>query len=137
MECPKCQGEMKEIDSSEGVTLDFCGSCHGLWFDLGEVADYFELSVDIPDLDTTNATKTKTSLVCPKCKELLEELRYSALDRLLVDRCPGCGGIFLDKGEVPMLERLSARLESPKSRIVRTVKGLSSKGFHLLGITGK
>ncbi len=37
MNCPKCDIELNEMDFSEGVTLDFCGSCKGLWFDAGEV----------------------------------------------------------------------------------------------------
>ena len=65
MQCPKCKGELREIDSSEGVKLDFCGSCKGLWFDAGEVADYFELAQDIPDLKRAKATATSSPMQWP------------------------------------------------------------------------
>ena len=132
MQCPKCTGELKEIDSSEGVTLDFCGSCKGLWFDAGEVADYFELARDIPDLERARATAKPSQMRCPKCSHNLEELRYSAFHNLVVDRCANCGGIWLDQGEVPTLERMSASLEKPASRILRVVRGLSDKGYMIL-----
>jgi Zn-finger nucleic acid-binding protein len=134
MKCPKCSDEIRPIDSAEGVELDFCGSCKGIWFDAGEVAEYFELATDVPDLDTANATKGITNYHCPKCDAILEEFRYSKLDDLLVDRCPGCGGIWLDQGEVPRLEQLSAKLEDPRSRILRTMKGLEAKGYRILGM---
>ncbi len=38
---------------------------------------------------------------CPKCGTGLEEEKYGRL--VLLDRCPGCGGIYLDKGELEIL----------------------------------
>ncbi|MDE9365465.1 zf-TFIIB domain-containing protein, partial [Luteipulveratus sp. YIM 133132] len=43
-----------------------------------------------------------SQLTCPKCQS---EMRSYERNRVLVDQCTGCGGIFLDKGE---LEALSA-----------------------------
>jgi len=42
------------------------------------------------------------SLICPKCTS---EMRSYERNRILVDQCTGCGGLFLDKGE---LEQLAA-----------------------------
>jgi transcription initiation factor IIE alpha subunit len=42
------------------------------------------------------AIRTYTRMRCPKCGEPLE----AALDcEAMIDACPGCGGIWLDKGE--------------------------------------
>ncbi len=38
---------------------------------------------------------------CPKCGTGLEVEKYRRL--ILLDRCPGCGGIYLDKGELEIL----------------------------------
>jgi len=38
MRCPRC-GERLEEKTSSGVTLDECPSCHGLWFDKGELEE--------------------------------------------------------------------------------------------------
>ncbi|MGN6612120.1 MAG: zf-TFIIB domain-containing protein [Angustibacter sp.] len=42
------------------------------------------------------------TLTCPKCHS---EMRSYERNRVLVDQCTGCGGLFLDKGE---LEQLAA-----------------------------
>lgn len=36
MKCPKCGGDMKEIDL-ENIKVDKCGACGGIYFDAGEV----------------------------------------------------------------------------------------------------
>ena len=36
MKCPSCPGALGEIDN-EGVTLDFCSDCKGIWFDQKEL----------------------------------------------------------------------------------------------------
>lgn len=129
MKCPKCGDALHEVDSSERVALDFCSGCKGIFFDAGEVAVYFELASDVPDLDRARAETRATERACPKCAGRFEELRYSAPDPLLVDRCGGCGGIWLDRGEVPRLEALSAKLERPGSRVLRALREIRSKGY--------
>jgi hypothetical protein len=36
MTCPKCQGEMRSYERN-GVTVDQCGDCRGLFLDRGEL----------------------------------------------------------------------------------------------------
>lgn len=43
-----------------------------------------------------------SALICPKCQSPMHSYERN---RVLVDQCTGCGGLFLDKGE---LEQLSA-----------------------------
>jgi len=42
LNCPGCQAQMERIDR-EGVTLDQCAPCTGVWFDTGEIAAVFKL----------------------------------------------------------------------------------------------
>ena len=42
------------------------------------------------------------TMTCPKCSS---EMKSHERNRVLVDQCTGCGGLFLDKGE---LEQLAA-----------------------------
>ena len=46
------------------------------------------------------AAKAEHWMKCPKCGADLEEIE---MDRIMVDRCTGCAGIFFDKGEVELL----------------------------------
>ncbi len=37
LQCPKCEGSLVESDF-EGVKVDVCNNCHGVWLDAGELA---------------------------------------------------------------------------------------------------
>jgi len=41
-----------------------------------------------------------TTLTCPKC---MSEMRSYERNRVLVDQCTGCSGLFLDRGELEKL----------------------------------
>ena len=133
MDCPKCEGQLQEIDNYQRVVVDFCGSCKGIWFDAGEVADFFDLTTDIPDLDNARATLRETDLSCPKCNKGLREFQFAKANDLVLDICSGCHGIWLDSGEVPQLEELSRTLVSPKSRILTSFLRLKEQGYEVMG----
>ena len=39
---------------------------------------------------------------CPKCHAELVEVEH---EMVKIDQCPGCGGVWFDKGELEILER--------------------------------
>ena len=41
-----------------------------------------------------------TTLTCPKCAS---DMRSYESNRVIVDQCTGCGGLFLDRGELEKL----------------------------------
>ena len=47
-----------------------------------------------------DAHKNQHWMKCPKCGADLEEIE---MDHIMVDKCPGCGGIFFDKGELELM----------------------------------
>ncbi len=133
MNCPKCQEDsLHGFGQVEGVEIDFCSRCKGIWFDAGELAFYVETEQDVPDMDAALAAGRKTTLPCPRCDQHLVETHYVPGEPLLVDICPGCHGVFLDKGEVPRVEKLAVRFGGLE-RVARTVKALEARGYTLLG----
>ena len=94
--CPKCSRTMDQWES-RGVTLDFCNSCKGLWFDEGELTRHFANSGSKISEDDLKAARG-TSLSCPRCKS--DPLVVARLGGVSVDTCNQCHGIFLDLGEV-------------------------------------
>ncbi len=48
----------------------------------------------------TQASQAAHWMKCPKCGADLEEVEMSSVK---VDRCPGCEGLYFDKGEVELL----------------------------------
>ncbi len=55
--------------------------------------------------DKRNAQKAKLEkemhwMKCPKCGSSMEEIE---LDRIMVDKCSSCNGIYFDEGELELL----------------------------------
>jgi Zn-finger nucleic acid-binding protein len=46
------------------------------------------------------ASSAAGSMTCPRCASAMNEV---AVEEVKVDRCTGCGGVFLDKGELELL----------------------------------
>jgi Zn-finger nucleic acid-binding protein len=86
------------------MTLDVCyGGCGGIWFDATELE-----RVDARTATTLHTIwqapvgKVKLSgpRICPRCQEQnLERKWFSDSKEVEIDRCPACGGIWLDAGE--------------------------------------
>jgi uncharacterized protein len=128
--CPKCKKKtLSYFNTSEGVVLDFCEECSGIWFDKDELASYIELSADIPEIKEMKKAARKTDLKCPKCEGILEELPFSSKTEFLVDRCGSCGGIFFDAGELMQAERASAVIEKLEDRLKGVVKRFTDEGY--------
>lgn len=43
MKCPSCNGELK-ISDRQGIEIDHCASCRGVWLDRGELDKIIERS---------------------------------------------------------------------------------------------
>jgi uncharacterized protein len=52
------------------------------------------------ELDVQRGNSTAGTIKCPRCGSEMNEV---AIEHVKVDRCAGCGGVFLDKGELEML----------------------------------
>lgn len=70
------------------------------------------------DADRAKAERASHYMRCPKCGGQLAELEYH---HMKIDRCGDCGGIWLDKGEMEMLEHVD---QSNVRSFVRTMFGL-------------
>ena len=105
MECPRCTTNLTAMDTPLGPTVDFCPSCHGIWFDPGEVESFLTLGDSLPGLETIPAEAGKPGPSCPSCEGKMAELEYPPGEALHLDLCEGCGGVWLDRGEVEALRK--------------------------------
>ena len=63
---------------------------------------------------------------CPRCQTVMREREreVGAGEMVVMDVCPNCGGIWLDKGELENLTRLEDRYYAPQqSRVGRRDDG--------------
>ena len=124
MICPRCKSALSDFHI-EGVDLDICESCKGVWFDKEEFSYYAMLEKDLPEFRTVYPLARKTSLKCPRCEDFLEEMKFSARENLLIDRCRKCHGLWFDAQELARAKEISAKYEEKDSRIHQVMEVLS------------
>lgn len=106
MNCPVCEKPMVEEDFG-GVQVDVCkDGCKGIWFDWLELVRLDENSegagaaleeaLRSPRVNDAD----RGQLNCPKCQMAMQMHKYKSAKEVNVDECYGCGGFFLDSGEL-------------------------------------
>jgi Zn-finger nucleic acid-binding protein len=93
----------------EGVEVEFCRECRGVWLDAGEVE---QICAD-PEghapkrlteaLDTAQETKAPDRRRCPSCHRRLRSVRLPGDPDVVIDRCPKGHGFWFDRGELETL----------------------------------
>ena len=94
--CPECS-RFFSILKLEGVELDACWLCQGIWFDAGELRHFTGFSRDVP---AEHLCSRRSRYACPVCGETMEEHVLVRSYNLLADKCLAGHGIYLDKGEL-------------------------------------
>ncbi len=108
IDCPKCFVKMNKIDAEipkRKVVMDACPSCNGIWLDKDELGKILENKKLSNYLTKQIGTKTESSLVCPRCGNLMD---HEHAEEVVVDVCLNCAGIWLDPGELADLQGISA-----------------------------
>ena len=108
MKCPKCHNALVRYVHNI-IELDFCQNCKGIWFDEGEIAQYFWTKKDLPNSSEAFPDYDDAGPKCPKGCGLLMQHAYSKGHDLIVDVCPYCKGIWLDEGEASKIDQIIAK----------------------------
>lgn len=110
MKCPACGHESFKEYEHQGVKVDFCHNCKGMWFDKAELSFYASTGQDIPNFDEVFKSAKNTDLQCPRCVDVkLLEMPYHPNEPLLIDYCDSCHGIFLDQKEIVQLQSIAVK----------------------------
>jgi Zn-finger nucleic acid-binding protein len=106
MKCPKCQTETLGEFSVQGVAVDRCAACAGLWFDAHELVRL--LAEEARHVASLRRGHVKEEVEgkkgkCPHDESDLLRV-YSAVEpSVVLDACAECRGIWLDGGEFDKL----------------------------------
>ena len=114
--CPVDDFTLRPV-TYEGVTIDTCPNCAGVWLDAGELeavqAAQDSDFRDVPTggaMDTVRAAeamakaKTEAPRGCVVCHAGLSQKEYGFASQVLIDECPNGHGMWLDKDELARLE---------------------------------
>lgn len=144
MQCPRCQTVLKTA-TYEGVEIETCPGCEGEWLDQGELATIVEKqeralpeemveSMDRLTRETFAIDDSSPSqMKCPKCLDSeLKRFIYAATSGIALDKCPTCGGVWLDKNELEMVQVLveewMGKVQRDKERFSPFLEKVESEG---------
>jgi Zn-finger nucleic acid-binding protein len=110
MRCPKCRSDMEQI-MIDDTEVDRCSSCHGLWFDDGELRKLRTKEaaavLDIGDATTGKQQNEIEHYRCPRCAGPMNRLVDPAQPHIWFEQCGSCRGSFFDAGELTDLATVS------------------------------
>jgi uncharacterized protein len=140
MNCPACD-HLLQPRKAGSITVDACeGGCGGIWFDAFEMqkvdeaheAAGEELLMIARDPGVTGDPGRRRN--CPRC-ETVVMLRHAHKDnpQVTVDECPGCGGFWLDAGELGLIRKSHLLTEQKRAQtqaLLERLKQQSLAGLH-------
>ncbi|MCH7820865.1 MAG: MFS transporter [Proteobacteria bacterium] len=102
MQCPKCRTDMEQVDY-EGVEIDRCKYCKGIWFDAGE-SEALRNKKAAAAIDTGDARIGKRAneinrYPCPRCGGGMVRVVDARQTHIWYEVCSSCSGSFFDAGE--------------------------------------
>jgi Zn-finger nucleic acid-binding protein len=123
MQCPRDRTPLQSSVQQtiyDRVEVDVCPTCHGIWFDQGELAAILQLeNVDAFAGDSPLLSGDRPSLPCPRNPHVAMHERQLSVPSpnaprpLKLDQCSECDGIWLDGDE---LKDMVARLRESNVR---------------------
>jgi MFS transporter, PAT family, beta-lactamase induction signal transducer AmpG len=103
MRCPKCRADMEQFDY-EGIEVDRCTICNGIWFDAGEIDalrnKQAAATIDTGDARTGKQRNAMRSYQCPRCSGAMVTVVGPGQTHILYETCGSCNGSYLDAGEL-------------------------------------
>ncbi len=106
MICPVCNIDML-IMEYEGVEVDLCSSCDGIWFDSGELEILF-INAGLPTeefnwdqlLKPVEKNIKEKQRRCSICNTTMEKVVLGSRPGVIIDRCVKGHGFWFDGGEL-------------------------------------
>lgn len=146
MKCQRCQIALQSRTYEADVQVDECPGCGGLWLDARElerieevVANDYKVQLASPDYLPDRSyemalQKSRPDICCPKCGQPMSKTECHPTSMVLVDVCPGCAGLWMDRGEVQSLEVFFERMRLEEREAAKL--GLVATLWRLFGGAG-
>lgn len=102
MQCPKCAHDMERV-TFNGVEVDRCKLCKGIWFDATEHEKLREMegaeAIDVGDPQVGELFNREEGINCPVCKVRMIPMVDKDQTHIWYEGCTVCYGVFFDAGE--------------------------------------
>ncbi len=114
MKCPNCGSELAPA-KRDGLDVDACPSCNGMWLTQEELGQLEDESFDLGKKGTLVFNSEPSTRACPECSALLKRFHYRDYD-LELEFCEAGHGFWLDTGEDKRVLELMRREEDALKR---------------------
>ncbi len=122
MICPVCKNSMVVLEL-EQVEIDYCTNCEGIWLDAGELELLLETEQErarFSNLLIEDSSVKEKSYRCPICSKKMGKVFVGEKRKILIDKCKKNHGLWLDKGELESVIKLSS--QNRDSKIIHLFK---------------
>ena len=139
--CPSCSRTLTPLAVGR-IVVDACHQgCGGIWFDYFELQRFDEVHegegkmlANVERAEGVQPDQEKR-LRCPRCSDVvLRRHFFSVNQKVVVDSCPGCGGYWLDHGELALIRSefptAQARDRAAERFVDDHVSAFGSQGYH-------
>lgn len=124
MLCPNDNMEMQQVKIEshydQPIILEQCRKCGGIWFDESELFRAKQGEADKIELMDTEILRSpshieKSVLVCPRDHSELYRFDDQYFPRgILLERCPSCKGIWLNRGDFTRFQEIRRELQGER-----------------------
>lgn len=126
MLCPRCKVHPLTHHELHGQELDLCPTCHGIWFEDGELTDAIREKHRLEDDDYCvrqgfGQPMATHEYRCPECRRSMQQFHLLKDYQVTLDACNRCRGVWVDGDEVsqvlaaPKLQKALERLNQKVS----------------------
>ncbi len=131
MDCPRC-GLALERDTYEGIEVDVCRACWGFWLERGDLEEIILSRKLVFSPDEIRAVVDGRTARdrgpiepghCPQCSARMERVYLDPALWLVIDRCKQ-HGIWLDAGEVKLIQAIAEQSAAAQEELMRKIRGI-------------
>lgn len=138
MNCPSCGQPLGE-QIYEGVKIDVCTGCQGVWLDEGEMqriverreATFSQEQIASVEGAHRHVTVKKEDMGegynCPKCGAKCRRSNYAYASGIIIDKCPNRHGTWLDESELEKIQIVVEEWERKRAENVEKISPALSK----------
>ena len=127
LRCPVCAKVDMAVLELDGVEIDYCFDCGGIWLDAGELELLMgssekkdEILSSFQDVDKICKEKKRP---CPICKKSMKKVIIKTENgEVLIDECVERHGVWFDKGELYQIVSCAQKeADSPALSFLRDI----------------
>jgi Zn-finger nucleic acid-binding protein len=133
--CPRCDVPLHQT-TYEGLSLDRCGECGGMWTDGTELMtvvrkqqeiftddEFKQIRADEEAAVVVEEDDISDSYDCPTCGRTMNRVNYQYTSGIIIDNCPAGHGTWLDRNELQKIQIFSERWDDRAGEIATEYQG--------------